>query len=86
MKKIKLIVLTVLLITLVSCSTSKSVTPSFVLPKLEAVRPVRPRLLEETDKFAQSINIVNIMGYSKQMEAYAGALEKYIKDIEVIIN
>lgn len=70
---------------LVSCSTSKQIEPSFVLPKLEAVRPARVKVIEEVDLVSTQVNLINMMAYADKLESYCSVLENYIRDIEAII-
>lgn len=84
MKRFNILILTILLAMLVSCSTSRPMESSFVLPKMSFVRPTRPKMIEAVDAVSTQINLITMMGYAEKMESYSTILENYIQDIGAI--
>lgn len=80
----KLILVCLFLIGITSCKTVEYVTVTPTVPSFKIVKPDRPILETSTDDVNLKVNIIRLMTYSRQLEAYIEEVDKYLQKIQTI--
>lgn len=81
MRKSKILILIILVLTLAGCET-KFIMPT--LPDYKPIRPTAPTLetVEEEVPINAVINTVKLMSYAEQLEAYADGWETFYGELQ----
>ena len=80
----KLILVFLFLIGITSCKTVEYVAVTPTVPSFEVVKPDRPILETSTEDTDLKVNIIRLMTYSRQLEAYIEEVDKYLQKIQTI--
>lgn len=80
--------ISILLLTIgiTACKTVSYVPVVPALPDLSVSRPTRPYLQKNTDDSDLKIDVLRLMSYSREMEAYADYLEEYIDEMQNVFS